>query len=940
SDDNVENAVAKTVPNKFVGATLSAGVDYYGESATFESAQTEIKNAIQYLSSNGYNTVYVNVNFNGGVIFDCEFIENTTGGDLLTFINQTAHESGMIVVTSVDVGALAKTDIISAEDISLIKNILASSSLIHSSDAILLKGYCLPKDAITYNDYLANSGGIGYAQYQQNKLTSVMKQFSEVISKANSSLYTGILCDPVWATASQKSGGIDVSSNGFSALTDGSADTLSWLKNDIFDYAVVNNNYSTVTDSDPFNKTAKWWCENIGDSADVAFMLSSSLVNSGTSSWASPDQLAKQLMALSNLNTQGIVFDSYAALFSDTSGSTNAVNKYLTGSITNDYVLKDLSLTTPSKTVYTTNESYVTFIGATDPQFEASLNGSPLERNELGYFSLTFDLKLGVNKFSFVHKGKTIDYSITYKKVIIKSISPATNLKLDGGMPFGVTVVALSNSKVTATLNGETITLSEKKELDASGAQVSEYSSYSGIFYLPASKTSVQKLGAVKFKVASTFGTETRNGGSVTINKVDVLDDSAITAPIGGNYINVGTSLIAEVTTNQAEVFSGSTTDDWSRPTNNYLPAGTVDYTHRSMVYDSKSGNYYRLLRCNRRLYSDKKGLSDVKIYEGTLPDVNNITCASTEESTRYTTIAFNVDWKAPFLLELNPQNYTNPDQQVYTISAATFSYVDITFCYAASFNGDVKISADNPLFSKAETVKNTADLTLRLYLKKPGAFYGWNAEYNLGGQLVFSFLNPAKISSADNGYGVSLSGVKIHIDAGHGGRDPGAGGNDPNCPESVLNLILAQKLQARLESLGATVSMTRTGNYTVGNEERMNIVRNEKPDFTIAIHRNSNEKSGPSGYEVDHFAPFSYNATKYIYNDFSAAGLFPQTKWTGIKWHYYYLGRVSVCPVVLIECGYMSNDSDYTNIRNDNFNNRSADALTQGIVQYFKSIQ
>ncbi|MDD4699848.1 MAG: hypothetical protein PHV07_06270, partial [Oscillospiraceae bacterium] len=42
SDDNVENAVAKTVPNKFVGATLSAGVDYYGESATFESAQTEI----------------------------------------------------------------------------------------------------------------------------------------------------------------------------------------------------------------------------------------------------------------------------------------------------------------------------------------------------------------------------------------------------------------------------------------------------------------------------------------------------------------------------------------------------------------------------------------------------------------------------------------------------------------------------------------------------------------------------------------------------------------------------------------------------------------------------------------------------------------------------------------------------------------------------------
>lgn len=937
-----ENNTEATVPNKFVGASLTAGADYYkSEDATFESAKEEIATAIKYLSSNGFNTVYASVNYNGGVIFDNKTYQNTTGGDLLAYINQTAHDNGMIVATVVDVGALAQTNILSDEDITDIKDLLSSSSLIQKSDAILLKGYCLQKDDITYTDYLSNSGGIGYAQYKQDKLTSVMKQFASAIKSAKSSLYTGILCDPIWADSGEKSGGVDISvQGGYSELSDGSADTLSWLKNGTFDFAVVNDNYSTEADSNGFSKIANWWCEKAGDSADISFMLSSSLVNSKKSGWESPDQLAKQLMALSNLKTQGIVFDSFTALSDDTTGSTNAVLKYLSGSLTKDYVLKELSFTTPSKTVFTTNESFITFAGASDPQFVATLNGNPLERNELGYFNLTFNLNLGVNKFTFVHKGKTVEYSITYQKLIIKSISPTTNLKLDGGMPFGVTAVALSNSKVTATLNGETIKLTENKDLDASGAAVSEYSSYSGIFYLPNSTTSVQKLGAVKFTAVSSYGTESRNSGTITINKVDILDNTAITAPIGGNYINVGTTLIAEVTKNQAEVFSGSTTDDRSSPTNNYLPAGTVDYTHRSMVYDSSSGNYYRLLRCNRRVYADKKGSSDVTVYEGTLPDVNNITCASTEDTSRYTTITFNVDWKAPFLLELNPQNYVNPGAQDYRISAETYSYVDITFCYAASFNGDVKIPAGDPLFSRAEVVKNTADITLRLYLKKAGAFYGWSAEYNSAGQLVFSFLNPVRISAAANEYGVSLSGVKIHIDAGHGGSDPGALGNNSSYPEAVLNLDLAQRLRSRLESLGATVSMTRTGNYTVGNEERMDIVRNEKPDYTIAIHRNSSASSSPNGFASYHFAPFSFNAARYVYNDFTNTGLFSETKWSGIKWHYYYLGRVSVCPVVLIECGYVSNNSDYSKMLDDDFNNRSADALTQGIVDYFKSIQ
>ena len=47
--------------------------------------------------------------------------------------------------------------------------------------------------------------------------------------------------------------------------------------------------------------------------------------------------------------------------------------------------------------------------------------------------------------------------------------------------------------------------------------------------------------------------------------------------PEGGKYINVGYGHLAEVIQAKVETFDGGTYDDFSHPTNNYLPEGTVD---------------------------------------------------------------------------------------------------------------------------------------------------------------------------------------------------------------------------------------------------------------------------------------------------------------------------------------------------------------------------
>ena len=55
--------------------------------------------------------------------------------------------------------------------------------------------------------------------------------------------------------------------------------------------------------------------------------------------------------------------------------------------------------------------------------------------------------------------------------------------------------------------------------------------------------------------------------------------------------------------------------------------------------------------------------------------------------------------------------------------------------------------------------------------------------------------------------------------------------------------------------------------------------------------------------------------------------------------WHVFYMSRISNCPVVLTENGFMSNSTDFGNMKSDSWNSKCADAIVKGIVDYFLSI-
>ena len=598
-----------------------------------------------------------------------------------------------------------------------------------------------------------------------------------------------------------------------------------------------------------------------------------------------------------------------------------------------------LNVTAPEKTSITVTQNTYTFTGTSDPEAELTLNGNTVSRKVDGSFTLTVELNIGANSFTFIHKDQQLTYNINYRYVVIKSYYPNSSASFSGGAPMEISATARAGSSVSANFCGQNLTL------NPDSSQSGEFIKYYATVSIPQNNNPYDvNLGKVTFYGVHNGISETFTSQNIICKKPDfILENDPNYNLSGGRYTDVGVGKIAEIVAYEAETFDAYSTNDLSKPTNNYLPKGTVDYSAQNYVY-YKSGSEtkeYAVLRCGLQVYTKKRSkplkenLQIVKEYVGILPDHNEIGIVSLENGTSHTTLTLDTMWKAPFYFNLNPVSYSSSKN--FAVSSQSYSYLDITFCYTTVLTGEISIPADNPIFSRAEIIQNSSDYTLRLHLKKTGGFYGWDAEYNANGQLVFEFLNPAKISTASNEYGYDLTGTKILIDVGHGGIDPGAVSFSSTYTEAAQNLNLAYKLKAELESIGATVFMTRTDNSTSTSDQKLMMIKSLKPDYCIAIHHNSSSSSSANGFDSYYTNPFARNAAEYVYYYTSQTGIYSKS---ALGWHYYFMSRSRTCPVVLTENGYMSNKTDYSNIIDENINLQKAKAITKGIVEYFASIQ
>lgn len=195
------------------------------------------------------------------------------------------------------------------------------------------------------------------------------------------------------------------------------------------------------------------------------------------------------------------------------------------------------------------------------------------------------------------------------------------------------------------------------------------------------------------------------------------------------------------------------------------------------------------------------------------------------------------------------------------------------------------------------------------------------------------------------------ISNHTIILDAGHGSPDGGAVGNDGSI-ESDLNLKIVLKLQKLLESSNCTVILTRSdenGIYetdadTIRKQKvsdmksRAFIANNSNAEAFISIHMNKLEQKQYSGWQTfykndDETSKKIAQSVQLSLNHFIKKENSRTIKSiSGI-----YLTKNVDIPLVLIECGFLSNDEENKLLQTDSYQDELAWSIYIGIMDYFK---
>ena len=191
----------------------------------------------------------------------------------------------------------------------------------------------------------------------------------------------------------------------------------------------------------------------------------------------------------------------------------------------------------------------------------------------------------------------------------------------------------------------------------------------------------------------------------------------------------------------------------------------------------------------------------------------------------------------------------------------------------------------------------------------------------------------------------LSLLSKVIYIDPGHGGFDCGA--FYKNYKESDLNLAISKKVMGLLREEGAIVYLTRYGDYELSApgawnrkrsdlSRRANIINNSDCDLYLSIHLNADDTGTLRGAEVyyDTINPKNKKVAEIFQDEFKKnLNTNRDYKENSTK----YLQRRVNRPGVLLEVGFLSNASERALLVSDEYQNKLAYVISNGVKRYFE---
>ena len=181
------------------------------------------------------------------------------------------------------------------------------------------------------------------------------------------------------------------------------------------------------------------------------------------------------------------------------------------------------------------------------------------------------------------------------------------------------------------------------------------------------------------------------------------------------------------------------------------------------------------------------------------------------------------------------------------------------------------------------------------------------------------------------------LSGITVTVCAGHGGGDPGALSvvGEKGVFESEINLANTMAIGEALENLGANVVYIVAEDEKLDSYQRTDPARYAYSDVYVCCHANSIAENGAANlwcgtyvyYHYDHSADFAKRLCDYISASTNRDN-------EGAKADYYSVTRLTMCPAVMLEVGFVSNPKELESLIDPIDIQKTAFAVTKAVLE------
>ncbi|MBD2132747.1 N-acetylmuramoyl-L-alanine amidase [Sphaerospermopsis sp. FACHB-1094] len=558
-------------------------------------------------------------------------------------------------------------------------------------------------------------------------------------------------------------------------------------------------------------------------------------------------------------------------------------------------------------TNYQTSKEKIFFIGTAPPDGEVLINGRLINRSKAGHFSPSFPLQLGENVFKVRYQNQEREIKVTRL---------STQPELPQGLGFAKD--SLTPAVDIAKLPGELICFGAVAPPQA-GVSVKLAEQTIPLLPQPPQAQLPANSGVLTGRNQPTTSSPNKYQGCTTVANAADLGQPQYSLTLNGQTITeTGKGKIEILAPAQLPVVEVSATSGVARtgPSTDYsrltpLPQGT-----RATV-TGREGDWLRLD------YGAWINSKETRIIPGAVPPHTVIRSVGYRRLSDRTEIRFPLQMPIPVSVEQS-------DGQSPTFGDRTFS---LTLYNTIAQTDTIRLD-DDPLIYRLDWQQVSPKQVKYTFNLKNFQQWGYKLKYD-NTTLVLTLRHAPKIHNRKR---LPLSGIKILLDPGHGGKESGAIG-PTGYPEKDANLVISKLLRDELVKRGAKVVMTREDDRDVSLVERQQIIEKEEPAIALSIHYNALPDDGDAektrGFGTFWYHPQAHSLAIFLQNHVVKTLKKPHY---GVFWNNLALTRPAAAPSVLLELGFMINPQEFEEIVNPQEQRKMARTLADGVTEWFKA--